>query len=537
MDPMEVNTQKPLRSYASTLLNPVRSFLSHPVENLSIGAEDYTITDGKHGPNLCFSELVDAKLDLEWSCSVIVKLMGRPNSENAYKFMWDGLNRKWSLKGRWQLIDLLNSFYAVKFQLAEDMEYALCNGPWIIAGQTLVVQKWRPEFDPAEEKISRMVVWVRINGLPLKYFKQSAMEIIGGMIGRVVKIDQHTLAQARGKFCRVCVEIDLDKPLKPFVEINSKPYGVVYEGISTICFNCGVYGHVKNHCPFLSEAVPNVDNGAGQTESVNMNMETANEVPIPTDVDKQGAPLERQNMLEVNKDDMGPWMVMSYKTQKKNTANNVGMKGKKTSGSRFAPLQTEDENIENHLTNSTPNLEAGTKTSEPKIVKFWKQVQEKTHIALSKGQPMEKNENHAVSRRVSSSSRTPLQEISNAKNSGTKSSRPKMKGPANNGGNFDAANSLATSTTVHGVPKPVFSDLNSPLKFSRNADDASTSFGATFGHVPPDETQNVEASVCEMMINVETDNQITFGSEPTEQVLATSQNTLPSSMGEDMVVS
>ncbi|KAK9910972.1 hypothetical protein M0R45_034904 [Rubus argutus] len=312
MDPMEVNTQKPLRSYASTLLNPVRSFFSHPVENLSIGAEDYTITD---------------------------------------------------------------------------------------------------------------------------------------------------------------------------------------------------------------------DNVVGQTESVNMNMETANEVPIPIDVDKQGAHLERQNMLEVNKDDMGPWMVMSYKTQKKNIANNVGMKGKKTSGSRFFPLQTEDENIANHLTNSTPNLEAGTKTSEKKIVKFWKQVQEKTHIALSKGQPIEKNENQAVSIRVSSSSRTPLQEISNAKNSGTKNSRSKMKGPANNGGNFDAANSLVTSTTVHGVPKPVFSDLKSPLKFSRNADDASTSFGATFGHVPPDETQNVEASVCEMMINVDTDNQITFGSEPTEQVLATSQNT------------
>lgn len=94
LDPMEVNIQKSPRSYASTLLNPVRSLHSPPVENFSISDEDYTITEGKHGPNLRFSEHVDAKFDLEWSCSVIVKLMGRPNSENAYKFMWDGLNRK-----------------------------------------------------------------------------------------------------------------------------------------------------------------------------------------------------------------------------------------------------------------------------------------------------------------------------------------------------------------------------------------------------------------------------------------------------------
>jgi hypothetical protein len=60
-----------------------------------------------------------------------------------------------------------------------------------------------------------------------------------------VKIDKVTLAQTRGKFCRLCVEVDLDKPLKPFVQLGEKPFGVVYEGISTICFNCGVYGHVR----------------------------------------------------------------------------------------------------------------------------------------------------------------------------------------------------------------------------------------------------------------------------------------------------
>lgn len=80
------------------------------------------------------------------------------------------------------------------------------------------------------------------------------MHKIGGIIGPVVKIDKVILGQTRGKFYRICVEINLDEPLKPFIELSNNSFEVVYEGISTICFNCGVYGHVRDHCPYISEA-------------------------------------------------------------------------------------------------------------------------------------------------------------------------------------------------------------------------------------------------------------------------------------------
>lgn len=51
------------------------------------------------------------------------------------------------------------------------------------------------------------------------------------------------------------MEVNLDEPLLPFVEVNRQAYGIVYEGISTICFNCGVYGHVKDQCPYTSDDV------------------------------------------------------------------------------------------------------------------------------------------------------------------------------------------------------------------------------------------------------------------------------------------
>lgn len=135
--------------------------------------------------------------------------MGKPNSSNAFTFMFNSLKRKWKPQGPWQLIDLPNDFYIVKFHLHDDMNVALCGGPWILAGQTLVVQKWRPDFDPNVEKINRMAVWVRILGLPVRYFKEFPMTCIGKILGDVVKIDKFTLSQARGKFGRLCIEIDL----------------------------------------------------------------------------------------------------------------------------------------------------------------------------------------------------------------------------------------------------------------------------------------------------------------------------------------
>lgn len=94
-----------------------------------------------------------------------------------------------------------------------------------------MVQKWRLDFDPVKELISIIALWVRICGLPVKFFKEFAVAKIGKIIGDVVKVDQLTLPETRGKFARVCIEVDLSKPLRPFVEVEAITYGVIYEGI------------------------------------------------------------------------------------------------------------------------------------------------------------------------------------------------------------------------------------------------------------------------------------------------------------------
>ncbi|XP_024195606.1 uncharacterized protein LOC112198713 [Rosa chinensis] len=361
-------SSQPQMTYASTLKNPVDRYRKTMTEEFDFNDEDCTYSQGKHGQNVSFSEKVHNKLDFDWRCAVVVKLMGKPNSTNTFDFMLRGLRRKWQVKGGWQLIDLPNDFYIVKFNLEEDMKYALCGGPWILAGQTLIVRKWRPDFDPMKEFIGKMALWVRIFGLPVKFFKDFTVAKIGKILGDVVKVDKLTVGQARGQFARVCIEVDLSKPLRPFVEVESIAYQVVYEGISLICFECGCFGHAKDKCPTLKVT----DNTHSKQPTMNYDEVTTHAANVETEVvDVSMQQCVPQN--DVIKEDMGPWMLMSYINKKKN-GDTSSTKKSSAVGSRFAVLQ--DETVaDSELPEKT--IDDNNNGQSPTIVKLWQSFQEK----------------------------------------------------------------------------------------------------------------------------------------------------------------
>ncbi|CAL8087012.1 unnamed protein product [Prunus armeniaca] len=47
-----------------------------------------------------------------------------------------------------------------------------------------------------------------------------SLKRIGNLLGKLLKIDTLTTTQNRGKFARLCVELDLTKPLEAFIQIN-----------------------------------------------------------------------------------------------------------------------------------------------------------------------------------------------------------------------------------------------------------------------------------------------------------------------------
>ncbi|KAL6141867.1 hypothetical protein ACLB2K_060153 [Fragaria x ananassa] len=272
---------QPALSYASMLKNPVDRFSSTMSEDFHFSDTDCQYSQGKHGLNVSFSDKVHNKLDFGWRCSVIIKLMGKPNSTNTFDFILKGLRRKWQTKGGWQLIDLPNDYFIVKFNLEDDMNDVLCGGPWIIAGQILTVRKWSPDFDPTTDVIGKMALWVRICGLPVKFFKEYAEDKIGKILREVIKVDPFT-GQARGKFARVCIEVDLSKPLRPYVE----------DKCTSVIVNPVVRSETCD--PKASSNLGASNDNSEMTHE----MDTVNDSP------------------SIIKEDMGPWM-MNYRNKKK----------------------------------------------------------------------------------------------------------------------------------------------------------------------------------------------------------------------------
>ena len=67
-------------------------------------------------------------------------------------------------------------------------------------------------------------------------------------IGRPIKVDTNTLKVERGKFAKVCVEIDLTVPIVGKIWVNGHWYKVHYKSLHLICTNCGCYGHLRRNC-------------------------------------------------------------------------------------------------------------------------------------------------------------------------------------------------------------------------------------------------------------------------------------------------
>ncbi|ONI26925.1 hypothetical protein PRUPE_1G055400 [Prunus persica] len=324
-------------------------------EQMEIGDDD-VIIKSRTIPSIQFSDKIKNALYRPWLTAVIIKLMGRPL---AYTFLRARLLQEWELKGPMNLIDLENSYFIVKFVYEEDMKYVLTSGPWQIAGQYVVTQKWKLGFNAQEEKISHMTAWVRINGLNVEYFRYDVMEKIGNLIGNTIKVDANTMSQARGKFARICIELDLAKPLTPFIEVEGRTYGVVYEGINLVCFECGCYDHGRDTCPIIVQAK---QQAADSVDTEGMEMNNTNKTD-DLQVDNPTT-LAAENPAKIHRE----WMLMKTRNFKKKVLNDSG-KGAEISkrnpknsndynGSRFNVLNEEGKSGNGIILEEFPPVKA-----------------------------------------------------------------------------------------------------------------------------------------------------------------------------------
>ena len=159
------------------------------------------------------------------------------------------------VKGPVEYIELGNGWVLLRFATVADKDFVWFNRPWFVKGLNLVLSQWVPYFDPYTASIVKVDQWVRISRLPWEFWVEQTLTNILRPIGEVIRIDHNTLLRKKGRFARVCVNIDISNPLPGTLSIPT-PLShlfipITYEGLHEVCALCGANDHLLEHCSRL----------------------------------------------------------------------------------------------------------------------------------------------------------------------------------------------------------------------------------------------------------------------------------------------
>ena len=74
-----------------------------------------------------------------------------------------------------------------------------------------------------------MAVWVQLPELHVEYYENTALLNIDKGIGKPIKVDWHTSQAKRGRYARICIEVDTSITLPQTLQIGSRTQNISYE--------------------------------------------------------------------------------------------------------------------------------------------------------------------------------------------------------------------------------------------------------------------------------------------------------------------
>ncbi|GLJ49172.1 hypothetical protein SUGI_1037580 [Cryptomeria japonica] len=105
----------------------------------------------------------------------------------AFPIVRNWVNEEWG--NHFEIKTLTNGFFLIIAGSAEEKTALMESGPFFMSGVGFYIRDWTPNFDPRQDTIEEIPVWIRLYNLPHEYWKEEIFKSVGEKIGRFIKSD------------------------------------------------------------------------------------------------------------------------------------------------------------------------------------------------------------------------------------------------------------------------------------------------------------------------------------------------------------
>lgn len=204
----------PLLDHAS------KSFASMLVDKsikASLGSDIGKSTTFKGETLLCLSWAEMLSIASPYANALVGRFVAeRPSVETIRKFVVF-----LGLKGECPVGLLDSKHMLLRPMMAEDFTRLWFRSSWYIGNFHMAIWKWTVNFRPDQDS-SLAPVWISFPGLPIPFFDKQYLLKLGGLIGRLLKIDEATALLKRPSVACMLVEIDIRVEPKPRLWIGDE---------------------------------------------------------------------------------------------------------------------------------------------------------------------------------------------------------------------------------------------------------------------------------------------------------------------------
>lgn len=196
------------------------------------------------------SEMIAEDVEYYSNHSLYCKFLGMRVS---LQFLEVWAQRTWEPKGEMEIMLLVNNYFMVTFNCIIDHNRVFEGGPYFHNKVGLFIKPWHAGFNPVEELPNHVLVWVCLPRFPVECCREDVLHLLASVLGKLVGTSSQTLGKKVMTFARICVEIDLSRPLPNAIDMCAGSYSwVQHLDYKTLPFHyrlCREYGHLQRRCP------------------------------------------------------------------------------------------------------------------------------------------------------------------------------------------------------------------------------------------------------------------------------------------------